>query len=107
MTDTMPTWARKRVKEPEMEGLWGFISKSKSPSSGMKRVKVPREDGTPVKKRPNLLQHMMGYFKKLLAPDEKQGLLEVIRDYHEGPVLLIAPMTLFKHYIRKYHQPYL
>jgi uncharacterized protein YbgA (DUF1722 family)/uncharacterized protein YbbK (DUF523 family) len=220
LTDTMTAWARRRVKELEKEDLCGFIFKSKSPSSGMERVKVYTEKGMPVKKgvglfakafmehfplipveeegrlhdphlrenfieriftlnrwrqtlkgkkspgtlvafhtrhkllilshsnkhyremgklvaqtkgkkiseiyaqyeallmealrlkatfkkNTNVLQHMMGYFKKQLTADEKQELLEVINDFHSGLVPLIVPVTLFKHYVRKFGQPYL
>jgi len=220
MTDILVTWARKRVRELEKQGLCGFIFKSKSPSSGMERVKVYSESGMPVKKgvglfagafmehfplvpveedgrlhdpglrenfierifalkrwrltqtgqktigslvafhtthkllilshstkhyremgrwvaqakglridevyaryesllmealrlratvkkHTNVLHHMMGYFKKELAPDKKQELLEVIGDYHNELVPLIVPITLFKHYVRKYEQLYL
>ena len=220
MTDILVTWARKRVRELEKEDFCGFIFKSKSPSSGMERVKVYTESGMPVKKgvglfarafmehfplipveeegrlhdpglrenfieriftlerwrrsltgrksigrlvafhtahkllilshgtkhyremgrlvaqakgkkiadiydryesllmealrlratvkkHTNVLQHMMGYFKKQLTADEKQELLEVIRDYHDELIPLIVPITLFKHYVRKYEQPYL
>jgi uncharacterized protein YbgA (DUF1722 family)/uncharacterized protein YbbK (DUF523 family) len=60
-----------------------------------------------VKKNVNVLQHMAGYFKKLLSKDEKQELQEVIGQYHGENVPLIVPITLFNHYIRKYGQQYL
>ena len=222
LTDRMVTWARKRVEELEQEDLCGFIFKSKSPSSGMERVRVYNEaaQGSPVtrgvgmfarifmehfpllpveeegrlhdpvlrenfierifvfqrwrellaakpklgdlvtfhtrhkllimahspnhyrelgrlvarakevpvqefsenyqsrlmealrlkatpKKNTNVLQHLMGYFKKDLTPDEKQELLEVIASYHQGYVPLVVPTTLINHYVRKYNQPYL
>jgi uncharacterized protein YbgA (DUF1722 family)/uncharacterized protein YbbK (DUF523 family) len=59
------------------------------------------------RKNTNVLQHMMGYFKKDLTPDEKQELLEVIDAYREELVPLIVPVTLMKHYVRKYDQSYL
>lgn len=62
---------------------------------------------TTIKKNVNVLQHMMGYFKKQLSADEKQELLEVIDEYREGFIPLIVPITLIKHYVRKYDQPYL
>jgi len=62
---------------------------------------------TTVKKNSNVLQHMMGYFKKHLSSDEKQEILEIIQQYQEGYVPLIVPITLMNHYIRKYKQPYL
>jgi uncharacterized protein YbgA (DUF1722 family) len=62
---------------------------------------------TTVKKNTNVLQHMMGYFKKQLSSDEKQELLEIIHQYGQQYVPLIVPMTLINHYVRKYDQPYL
>ncbi len=219
-TEQMVSWAERRVSELEAEDLEGFIFKSRSPSSGMERVKVYNEKGMPsksgsgifagifkahfpllpvedegrlhdpvlrenfiesifalkrwrevaarkrtlgglvefhtrnkllilshspkhyremgkrvadgkrtpadrlfseyeamllealrlkstVRKNVNVLQHMMGYFKKELTPDEKKELLEVIEDYRNGRVPLIVPITLFNHYVRKYKQPYL
>ena len=220
LTDRMLQWADQRVRQLEKEDLCGFIFKSKSPSSGMERVKVYTDQGMPVmrgvglfarafkdhfpllpvedegrlhdpvlrenfiegifalkrwretlnskktignlvqfhtankllllshgqqhyrdmgklvaqgkglpaaelyrryevlllealrlkptvKKHVNVLQHMMGYFKKVLSPDEKQELLEVISGYYQGLTPLIVPMALFNHYVRKYQEPYL
>jgi uncharacterized protein YbgA (DUF1722 family)/uncharacterized protein YbbK (DUF523 family) len=58
-------------------------------------------------KNVNVLQHMMGYFKKQLTGDEKNELLEIINEYRIGNSPLIVPITLINHYIRKYEQPYL
>ncbi len=60
-----------------------------------------------IKKNTNTLQHLMGYFKKLLTSDEKQEILEAIDHYYKGHLPLIVPLTLLKHYVRKYDQPYL
>jgi uncharacterized protein YbgA (DUF1722 family)/uncharacterized protein YbbK (DUF523 family) len=60
-----------------------------------------------VKKNVNVLQHMAGYFKKALSPDEKQELQELIDRYHQSMVPLIVPVTLINHYVRKYDQAYL
>lgn len=59
------------------------------------------------KKNANVLQHAMGYFKRVLTADEKKELLEVIDSYREGWVPLIVPVTLINHYVRKYDQIYL
>jgi uncharacterized protein YbgA (DUF1722 family)/uncharacterized protein YbbK (DUF523 family) len=221
-TERMVSWAKKRVRELEREGLCGFIFKSKSPSSGMERVRVYQEpaQGAPetkgvgmfarifmenfpllpvedegrlhdpilrenfierifvfqrwrellaantglgglvtfhsrhkllilahsteyyrelgklvargkelpapelyehyesglmealrlkatTKKNTNVLHHLMGYFKRDLAVDEKQELLEIIDNYYQGFVPLVVPVTLINHYVRKYRQPYL
>ena len=62
---------------------------------------------TTPRKHINVLQHLLGYFKKDLSKDEKHELLEIIEHYREGLVPLIVPVTLINHYVRKYQQPYL
>jgi len=59
------------------------------------------------RKHTNVLQHMMGYFKKQLTTDEKAELSDLIKAYHSGIVPLIVPVTLINHYVRKYDEPYL
>jgi uncharacterized protein YbgA (DUF1722 family)/uncharacterized protein YbbK (DUF523 family) len=49
-TAGMKKWAVKRLKELESNDLYGFIFKSKSPSSGYRGVKVYSESGMPSKK---------------------------------------------------------
>ncbi|NLW81205.1 MAG: DUF523 and DUF1722 domain-containing protein [Desulfovibrionales bacterium] len=219
-TARMQGWARGRLEELETEGLCGFIFKSKSPSSGMERIKVYSESGnlsgqsvgifarmfmqrfpllpveeegrlhdpqlrenfidrifvlrryrdmlrsgqtlgnlvtfhtrhklqlmahspelyramgqlvakgkelpkeqlfrsyhehlmqatrmkaTPPKHR-NVLQHIMGYFKNDLHPDEKQELMDLISQYARGIIPLIVPVTLLNHYVNKYDEFYL
>lgn len=218
-TDGMLTWASKKLGELEKENLCGFLFKSKSPSSGMRSVKVYADSGMPsqkgvglfagafmkrfpllpveedgrlhdpvlrenfierifaykrwqehldkgnsakdlvefhtdhkllvmshspkhatalgrlvaqpqgsagnrndayiatmmegltliatTRKHTNVLNHLMGYFKRDLSPDEKQELLDVIDQHHRGLIPLIVPIVLLKHYVRKYDQPYL
>jgi uncharacterized protein YbgA (DUF1722 family)/uncharacterized protein YbbK (DUF523 family) len=62
---------------------------------------------TTIRKNTNVLQHLMGYFKKELSGDEKQELLEIFEQYRSEYVPLIVPITLISHYVRKYDQPYL
>jgi len=59
------------------------------------------------KKQANVLQHILGYFKKVLSPDEKQELLDLIDSYRRGDLPLLGPLTLINHYVRKYGPPYL
>ena len=59
------------------------------------------------KKNANVLMHIAGYFKKLISSDEKQELLDVIENYRTGLIPLIVPITLVKHYVRKYTVTYL
>jgi uncharacterized protein YbgA (DUF1722 family)/uncharacterized protein YbbK (DUF523 family) len=58
-------------------------------------------------KHQNVLQHVLGYFKQQLGPDEKQEVAEVIEHYRRGFVPLVVPITLLNHYVRKYDQAYL
>ena len=60
-----------------------------------------------VRKNTNVLQHIMGYFKKDLSGDEKAELTTIIKSYYEGHVPLVVPITLLNHYVRKYNSTYL
>ena len=62
---------------------------------------------TTIRKNINVLQHLMGYFKKQLSGDEKRELIEAFDQYRREYVPLIVPITLINHYVRKYDQPYL
>ena len=55
----------------------------------------------------NVLQHILGFFKKRLSADEKQEMLDVIERYRAELVPLIVPVTLLNHYARKWQVPYL
>lgn len=59
------------------------------------------------RKNTNVLMHIAGYFKRWLSADEKSELLDVINEYRLGLIPLIVPVTLLKHYVRKYDEPYL
>jgi len=59
------------------------------------------------KKQAHVLQHILGYFKKVLSANEKQELLDLIDSYRRGDLPLLGPLTLINHYVRKYGQPYL
>ena len=59
------------------------------------------------KKNANVLMHIMGYFKQQLTAEEKAELLDLIEQYRNRLVPLIVPITLLRHYVRKYDQEYL
>jgi len=65
-----------------------------------------REMATP-RRNVNVLEHMVGYFSKQLDADSRQELQAVIRDYRSGIVPLVVPLTLIRHYVRKYDVAYL
>ncbi len=74
LTEQMETWAHKRVRELESEGLCGYIFKSKSPSSGMERVKVYTEKGHPSPVGVGIFARIfMDHFPRL--PTEEEGRL--------------------------------
>jgi len=74
LTDQMVVWARQRVVELETEHLCGFIFMSRSPSSGMERVKVYNEHGVPEKKGVGVFARIfMNHFP--LLPVEEDGRL--------------------------------
>jgi len=76
LTDRMVNWARNRVGELEQEDLGGFIFKSKSPSSGMERVRVYPESaqGSPVTRGVGMFARIfMEHFP--LLPVEEEGRL--------------------------------
>lgn len=60
-----------------------------------------------VKKNTNVIQHIAGYFKKVLNPKEKAELVSVTEDYYNGLVPLIVPVTLLKHYVMLHGPAYL
>jgi len=60
-----------------------------------------------IKKNLNVLEHILGYFKNQLDPDEKQEMLEIFDRYRNAFVPLIVPVTLLNHYVRKSGEPYL
>lgn len=58
-------------------------------------------------KQTNVMLHCLGYFKKQLESWEKYELLDLIERHRGGQLPLIVPLTLLKHYIRRFDQPYL
>jgi uncharacterized protein YbgA (DUF1722 family)/uncharacterized protein YbbK (DUF523 family) len=92
-TERMKSWAKTRLDSLDQQNLCGFIFKSKSPSSGMERVKVYSNSGQPV-------NNGVGIFARLfmerfpLLPVEEEGRLH-------DPVLrenFIARVFVLKNY---------
>ncbi len=59
------------------------------------------------KKNTNVLQHILGFFKKEIDGPSRQELLAHIEDYHGGLVPLVVPLTLVAHYVRLLDVEYL
>jgi uncharacterized protein YbgA (DUF1722 family)/uncharacterized protein YbbK (DUF523 family) len=91
ITGQMTRWARRKVLELERKDLSGFIFKSKSPSSGMERVKIYDADGMPSKKGVGIYARIfMDHFP--LLPVEEEGRLHdpVIRENFIERVFTLA-----------------
>lgn len=55
----------------------------------------------------NVLQHLAGFFKRDVRPDERAELAEAIADYRRGLVPLLVPITLIRHHARRLGLRYL
>jgi len=69
----------------------------------MRAMKIPATRP----RQTNVLQHMVGHFKKDLDADSREELAGVIHDYRHGLVPLIVPLTLVRHYVRHFDVAYL
>jgi uncharacterized protein YbgA (DUF1722 family) len=55
----------------------------------------------------NVLQHMLGYFKKTLDADARAEIQSLIEEHRRGTVPLIVPLTLMRHHVRRHRVAYL
>src|SRR5512136_1518396 len=70
-TARMQRWAKKRTAELEKEGLCGFVFKGRSPSSGMRGVKIYNEGGAAYASGSGIFAHaFMKHFPLLPVEDE-------------------------------------
>lgn len=91
-TEHMQTWGRKRLAELEQEDLCGYIFKSRSPSSGMERIKVYREqDGMPVNTGVGIWARLfMEHFPLLPVEDEGRLNDPLLREHFIERVFVYA-----------------
>lgn len=59
------------------------------------------------KNHTNVLQHLQGYFKRMLTTSQRQELARTIAQYHQGILPLLAPITLLRHYLNEFPNEYL
>ncbi len=59
------------------------------------------------KRHVNVLQHVLGYFKKALSPEDKAELLAVFESYRREETPLSTPVVLLKHHLRRHPNAYL
>ncbi|MET0064763.1 MAG: DUF523 and DUF1722 domain-containing protein [Candidatus Thiodiazotropha sp.] len=55
----------------------------------------------------NVLQHILGYLKKRIGPDDKEELVASIESYRRGETPLVVPITLLRHYFRLHPDEYM
>jgi uncharacterized protein YbgA (DUF1722 family)/uncharacterized protein YbbK (DUF523 family) len=67
---------------------------------------VMRQRATP-RRHMNVLQHAMGYLKKVLSPERKRSLIAALEDYHRGLLPLVVPISLLRHEISAHGIEYL
>jgi len=80
-TNRMLRWTKKRIKALEQENLCGFILKSRSPSCGIKKVKVYSDKGSPAKKGSGLFsRELMGHFPFVPAVEDESLYNPAIRE---------------------------
>jgi uncharacterized protein YbgA (DUF1722 family)/uncharacterized protein YbbK (DUF523 family) len=60
-----------------------------------------------VKAHVNVLEHAMGYLKKLLDPREKQLILEAVAQFRRGVLPLVVPQTLIRYNVERHEVEYL
>ncbi|HVN86919.1 MAG TPA: DUF523 and DUF1722 domain-containing protein [Candidatus Binatia bacterium] len=55
----------------------------------------------------NVLQHIVGYFKRHLDEPSRRELRALVDDYRRGLIPLVVPLTLVSHYVRRFDVVYL
>ncbi|WP_455201447.1 YbgA family protein [Kaarinaea lacus] len=68
----------------------------------MNGLKKPSSRG----KHTNVLEHLLGYFKRDLDIHDKSEMRELIEGYRAGKVSREVPLTMLKHYLRKFPSSY-
>lgn len=55
----------------------------------------------------NVMQHVLGHFKKELSREDKEEALGLIEDHRKGLVPLVVPLTLLSHFVRRHGDDWL
>ena len=55
----------------------------------------------------NVLQHLAGYFSQRLDSGDRAELSDIINRYRQDGLPLIVPVTLIRHYVRKFSVEFL
>jgi len=93
--------------------LGRFVAEAKKMSRGEIHAKYESKFMTALRqlattrRQTNVLLHILGYFRDQLDADSRQELLGVMDDYRHGLVPLVAPITMIRHYVRRFDVAYL
>ncbi|MEQ8785469.1 MAG: DUF523 and DUF1722 domain-containing protein [Pirellulaceae bacterium] len=99
--------------EADYRELGRLVAAGKSLPRGELRERYARqfmaamEKIATTRKNSNVLQHILGFFKKDLDAVSRQEILAHIDDYRRGLVPLVVPLTLLRHYVRLLNVDYL
>jgi uncharacterized protein YbgA (DUF1722 family) len=55
----------------------------------------------------NVMQHIAGYLRDRCDADSRRELMEVIEEYRRATVPLVVPLTLIRHWVRRFNIAYL
>jgi len=109
--------AHKLVLMAHSSPAYGRLGRLVAGAKGRPRARVRAEYGTEfmaalsiiatTRRHTNVLQHMAGYFKRLLDAGSRDELSTAIEDYRKGLVPLVAPLTLLRHHVRQQEVRYL
>ncbi len=92
-------------------GKWVADIKQHAPQAFMQTYRTLFLEALAIKATPakhaNVLQHILGYFKKDLSSAERQDIVRVIEDFRKELVPLVVPLTLLQHYVRTRQVEYL
>lgn len=92
--------------EPEFRDLGRLVASGKS--RDRLELRMQYENGfmramrkvASVRRHSNVLEHMLGFFKRRLDSRSRNEIVTLINDYRSGHVPLIVPLTLLRHHVR-------
>lgn len=58
------------------------------------------------KKHVNVLQHLLGFLRPCLDPDDRAEVLDTIKAYGNGEYPLVVPVTMMQHHFRRNPHPF-
>jgi len=68
--------------------------------AGLKQLATPA-------RHVNVMQHIAGYLRDRCDTDSRRELMELIKEYRRATVPLIVPLTLIRHWVRRFDIAYL